>query len=257
MGGVASEEVPLPQQQICLLGPQLSEVPPTAHAVRANLGTTKQAFQLRPLLMLEGNPRLQQTGVLVPLRARAAGSVTLLSCAEVGDGVSSDGWPRVLRYQGRWHQEVSRDAHDVNDVHDVHVPCCLPRESDTTGNTWPLLLLLQPGEISDTTVTGTPDAAVDGTARPGSLVVVKQVIAWRGQAFQLQEMFGLQELHSAADDSSTRACLLGKNDGYGSKVGIPRTRNSLWRPQRMWNASDSPWSALVPANWGEIYKRIY
>ena len=46
---------------------------------------------------------LQAYQVLVPLRARAAGSVTLLSSAEVESG---DGWPRLLRYQGRWCQEV-------------------------------------------------------------------------------------------------------------------------------------------------------
>lgn len=150
----------------------------------------------------------------MPLRARAAGSVTLLSSAEVESG---DGWPRLLRCQGRWCQEVSCDAHDVHDVYDVHVPCCLPSdaESDTTGDTWPLLLLLQPGEASDTTgTTGTTGTAVDGTVmvfcarRHGGLVVMKQIIAWRGQAFQLQEMFGIQELHSAADDSSTRACVI-------------------------------------------------
>ncbi|CAK9036814.1 unnamed protein product [Durusdinium trenchii] len=187
-------------QQVILQVPQGEPLEALQRGARTNalpshLGTTKQAVPLRPSLMLEAEPSLEGNTVTVPLRATKAGRLSLLTGVPAA---VSFGWPH---YRARWeaqvpmgNQRVCLQGVRLDEVHPTH---------------FSLALLLHP---SDAVHWDAPPA--DGTVmifcqkRRNRLQVEHQVVAWQGELFRLQHLFGLQEANQEGHEESSRNCVI-------------------------------------------------
>jgi len=226
MGGSQSQPVDLPalpQQRIVNVRDGQAE---TIDSHQVQIGQTQQAVAVRPSMsLLRGTFRQEGRNLSLELLAKDAGFVELVLPAL--EFQKSNAWPKIsslgpppnggtgTRTQGGQRLSISASS----DPQSISFDCAtgletLQRLRHPEGVAWPAVLILRPGP----NVPGTLDAdPPDGTmlafcrVQAGSLAVVRQLIAWggNGAAFEMKDMFGLQDAKGNEDaNSSQRNCVI-------------------------------------------------
>ncbi|CAJ1352614.1 unnamed protein product [Effrenium voratum] len=180
IGHVHDAPGPLPPQQII-------QVDQDIEVTRA-LSITKQAVPLRPPLVLKDRPSLRSGKLTLPLRG--CGLVLLLQGAEMEEDASEDSeaWPRP-----RYTRLLRQEAQESLEL-DLDPPI-----------QWPLVVVLLPsGSLEEP-----PDGSVMIFCEwvEDRLAVARQLVAWRGKAFELQALFGIQELFGEERNQTCVICL--------------------------------------------------
>ncbi|CAL1130062.1 unnamed protein product [Cladocopium goreaui] len=215
MGGNASQPVDLPalpQQRIVNVRDGQAE----PMEQQPQIGTLQQAVAVRPTLSLvKGAVRGDGSGVLtVEIAATASGHVELILPAQ--EVSSADvAWPRISMLPSSKVQRLSIAASSGSQS--ISFNCAVSLESlsrEKRAGLWPAVLVLRPGPAPVGTLVEEPP---DGTmlafceVKAGSLNVVRQIIAWggNGKAFEMKDMFGLQDAKASEDaNSSQRNCVI-------------------------------------------------